>query len=458
MAEGRTGRVHAGEWRAVSLSFACFFCVLAAYYLIRPVREQLSAAVGSTQLPWFYAATFLATLLLTPVFAALAVRYPRRVLVPVVYGFFIACLLGFVPLFTAQGLLSPRALGTVFFVWVSVFNLFVVSVFWSFMTDIWSNAQARRLFPVIALGGAAGAIAGPALAGTLVGLIGVAALLVVSAALLVVALACVALLGRWAREAQATAHPEAARGAPVAGGMFDGLRQVFADPFMRAMALLMLLGDCIGTINYALVTDYSGATFTDPVARTRFAADVDLFTSVLQVTVQLTLTRWLLVRRGAGAVIAGWAGATVLVLLAVALAPDPHAPVLGGTLAPAFAGSSRWHELAAFARGLPWVALALVVSRGLAYGMNAPARESLFTGMSRQARYLGKNAVDTAVWRFGDLGTATGMNALRGLSATPAVFALIGAGAALVSGTIGLRLSRRIEAHAALPEGAPASR
>src|SRR5690606_15497280 len=129
-----------------------------------------------TQLPWFYAATFLATLLLTPLFAWLAGRYPRRVMVPAVYLFFIACLLAFVPLFTQNGLLSPRALGTLFFVWVSVFNLFVVSVFWSFMADVWDMAQARRLFPMIALGGTVGAIAGPALTRTLASVIGVAPL------------------------------------------------------------------------------------------------------------------------------------------------------------------------------------------------------------------------------------------------------------------------------------------
>ena len=141
------GRVHGGEWHAVALSFVYFFCVLAAYYVMRPVREQLSAAVGSTQLPWFYAATFVATLVLAPVFGALVSRYPRPVVVPVVYLFFIACLLGFVPLFTMQGLLSPRALGTVFFVWVSVFNLFVVSVFWSFMADIWDEAAVASPVP-----------------------------------------------------------------------------------------------------------------------------------------------------------------------------------------------------------------------------------------------------------------------------------------------------------------------
>jgi AAA family ATP:ADP antiporter len=296
---------------AVALSFVVFFCVLAGYYVMRPLREQLSAAVGSTQLPWFYAATFVATLALTPVFAALVSRWPRPVVVPLVYAFFIACLLAFVPLFTVPGLLSPRALGAVFFVWVSVFSLFAASVFWSFVADIWDQRQARRLFPVIALGGTAGAITGPLITRSLVGLIGVAPLLVVAAALLGVAMVCVVLLGRWSR-----AHGmrrEAIHEAAVGGGMFDGLRQVFADPYMRSMALLMLLGDCVGTINYALVTDYSGATFHDAVARTRFAANLDLSTNILQVLVQLTLTRWLLVRHGAAPAIAVWAVATVAV-------------------------------------------------------------------------------------------------------------------------------------------------
>ncbi len=427
MVEIRNGRVHAGELRAVVLSFVYFFCVLAAYYVMRPVREQLSASVGSAELPWFYAATFVATLALTPVFAWLISRWPRPIVVPLVYVFFIACLLAFVPLFTVHGLLSPRALGIVFFVWVSVFNLFVVSVFWSFMADIWDEKQARRLFPVIALGGTAGAIVGPMLTRALVEVIGVGPLLVVSAALLGLAMACVVLLGRWSRVHGM--RREAIHEAAVGGGMFDGLKQVFADPWMRSMALLMVLGDCIGTINYALVTDYSGATFHDAVARTRFAADLDLATNTLQIVVQLTLTRWLLVRHGAGPAIGVWAVATIAVLAGVVLSADPHAPVIGG---------------------MPWVALALIVSRGLTYGMNGPARESLFAQMPRSLRYKGKNAVDTAVWRFGDVATAWSMNGLRAVSVGVAGFAGLGAVAAALSGVIGWRLARRVERSDAL--------
>jgi AAA family ATP:ADP antiporter len=421
-AEGGKARVHVGEWPAVAVSFTYFFCVLAAYYMIRPVREQLAAGVGSTQLPWFYAATFIAMLALAPVFGALVSRYPRRIVVPLLNLVFIACLLGFVPLFNQQGLLSPRALGVLFFVWVSVFNLFVVSVFWIFMTDIWSVAQARRLFPLIALAGTCGAVAGPALTRGLVGAIGVAPLLLVSASLLGIALACVIWLGRWSRTHGTRRAPSDE--AAVGGGMFDGLRQVFADPFMRGMAILLLLADGIGTVNYALVTDYSNMAFVDAVARTRFAANVDLATNVLTALVQLTLTRWLLPRHGAGPTILVWAFASVGMLLMVVFAADPHAPLLAG---------------------MPAVALALIVSRGLAYGMAEPARHSLFAAVPRNIRYKGQNAVDTAVWRFGDVTIAVGMNALRGVGATIGAFAALSAGAAVAAGAIGWRLSRRHE-------------
>lgn len=413
-------RLRPGEAPAVALSFLYFFCVLAAYYMIRPVREQLSAAVGSTQLPWFYGATFACMLVLAPVFGSVVSRWPRRIVVPLFNLAGIACLLAFVPFFADPGLLSRRTLGIIFFVWVSVFNLFVVSLFWIFMTDIWSPEQSRRLFPVIAVAGTAGAVAGPTLTRSLVEVLGVAPLLLVSAALLGVAVACVVLLGRWAR-ANAEVQSEQAEGAAVGGGMWDGVKQIFGTPFMRYMALLLLLADGIGTVNYALVTDYSHQTLVDDVARTRFAANVDLATNLLTVLAQLLVTRWMLPRHGAGPVILVWAAAGMAMLLLVLALPDPHAPLLAG---------------------MPAVALALIVTRGLAYGMAEPARHSLFAKAPRVMRYKGQNVVDTAVWRFGDLLIASGMNLLRAGGATVATFAAISAASAMLAGAIGWRLSR----------------
>ena len=416
----RSHRIHEGEWSAVMVSFLYFFCVLAAYYMIRPVREQLSAAVGSTQLPWFYGATFLCMVLLAPVFGAVVSRWPRRIVVPLFNLAGVVCLLCFVPFFADTSLLSPRTLGIVFFVWLSVFNLFVVSLFWIFMTDIWSPEQAKRLFPIIAVAGTAGAVAGPMLTRGLVQMLGVAPLLLVSASFLGVAVVCVVMLGRWAK-AHAHVRPEQAEGEAVGGGMWDGVKQIFATPFMRNMAILLLLADGIGTVNYALVTDYSHQKLLDAVERTSFAANVDLATNILTVIVQIFLTRWMLPRYGAGPVIMVWAGAGIAMLSLVMLVPDPHLPLIAG---------------------MPAVALALIVTRGLAYGMAEPARHSLFAKAPRVMRYKGQNVVDTAVWRFGDMVIASGMNILRVGGATVATFAGISAISALVAGVIGWRLSK----------------
>jgi AAA family ATP:ADP antiporter len=418
---GRAGseqaRVHRGEWPALLLSCVYFFCVLTAYYVIRPVREQLSAAVGSTQLPWFYAATFLVTLALTPLFAALVSRWRRRVMVPVVYGVFVACLLGFMPFFAQPSLLSARALGVVFFVWVSVFNLFVVSVFWIFMSDIWIATQARRLFPLIGFAGTAGALAGPAITHTLVGMVGIAPLLGVSAGLLALATLCSIVLGRHARERQ----PSTADDAPLGGGMLDGLKQVLANPFMRSMAMLLVLADGIGTINYALLADYSHATFATDTARTAFAAGVDFASNVLTMLLQVGIAWWLMPIIGAGRVLILWAGIAMAALALVVFAPDAYAPLVGT---------------------MPAVAIAAIVSRALGYGMAEPARHALFTQVARTERYKGQNAVDTAVWRFGDVLVALTMNAMKALGAGVGTVAMIGVAAAGGAAGIGWRLSR----------------
>ncbi|GAB1596560.1 NTP/NDP exchange transporter [Lysobacter claricitrinus] len=411
------GRVRRGEWPALLLSLAYFFCVLTAYYVIRPVREQLSAAVGSTQLPWFYLATFIATLALTPLFAALVSRWRRRVMVPVVYGVFVACLLGFMPFFAHQDALDARTLGIVFFVWVSVFNLFVVSVFWVFMSDIWSPVQARRLFPLIGFAGTAGALVGPVITRSLVGVVGVAPLLGVSASLLAIATALAIVLGRWARE---DTRAEALDDAPLGGGMLDGLKQVIASPFMRNIALLLILADGIGTINYALLADYSGATFATSEARTAFAASVDLASNILTMVLQVGVTWWLMPMIGPGRVLIIWAAIAMASLASVVFSPDAYAPLIGG---------------------MPAVALAAIITRALGYGLAEPSRHALFTQVARNERYKGQNAVDTAVWRFGDLLVALTMNSMKALGATVGGVASIGLAAATAAAAIGWRLS-----------------
>jgi AAA family ATP:ADP antiporter len=285
----------ANEGSASVLSALAFFCVMTSYYIIRPVRDQLSGALGSRSLPLFYAVVFVVMLLLTPVFGALVARFPRKRLLGWSYFFFIVCLLAFVPAFMAQDRIGARTLGVVFYVWVSVFNLFVVSLFWSFMADIFDSARARHTFPLIALGGMAGALFGPLLTKLLLRWLGVAPLLVVSAAALLAAL--VVLLGLSARH---DGQRDLRNDEVIGGSLWAGVKELWTRPFLRGMAVLMVLGDGIGTLAYALLADYTKAHFPERVARTEFYNDLDLATNLLGALLQLTLTRWLLVRRGAG--------------------------------------------------------------------------------------------------------------------------------------------------------------
>lgn len=402
------------EWFAVVVAFAGSFLILTAYYVLRPVRDQLSAAVGSTALPIFYGATFVATLALAPLFGALVARYPRRHFVPFVYLFFIACMIAFIPLFRMQAALDARLLGSAFFVYASVFNLFVVSVFWSFMADLFDAEQARRLFPIIGLGAAVGAIAGPMLTKAFVFLIGVAGLLVISALLLGAAVLCLLALSRWSCR-----HPvkgDDRREQRIIGGSFlAGAAETLKSPLMRRLALLMLLGDAVGTVVYALIVDYNGSVNLTPETRANFNANLDLCTNLLQAVLQLTLTRSLMTKFG----------------------PAPALSLDGAVKAAMFGA------LAVF--GTAFVPVLAAITRASAYGVFKPAFDSLYTQVDAETRYKTKNFIDTAVWRFGDLAITTSFNALRALGTTLPGFSALAMLAAGGSGWLGWRAARSIE-------------
>ena len=400
------------ERGALLVAFVYFFCVLAAYYLLRPVRDQFSAAVGSTNLWQFWTSTFLVTLAMVPLFGALVARYPREKFIPAVYLFFIACLVAFVPAFQLQERIGVRLLGIVFYVWLSVFSLFVVSVFWSFMADLFDSAQARRLFPVIAVGGTLGAIVGPIVAGILP----IQALLVAAIGLLAVSIACAWRLSAWSRR-----HPnpqrqgELVRGEVVGGDVWAGLRQVFASPFLRSMIALMLLGDAIGTVAYALTADAVKAHAATSEARKTVYAHIDLVTNVLQLILQIGITRFLLSRYGVVAALIADGAIKGIALLATIVV------------------------------GAPMVIPMLVITRGSAYGIGKPASDSLYARAEREMRYKGKNVIDTAGWRFGDVVVALSMKGLTGLGVGVAGFALISTFAAALSGWFGWRAAHAPE-------------
>jgi len=441
------------ELPAFACSFLYFFCVLAAYYIVRPVREQIGAAAGgSDALPEIWLFVLLAMLALTPVYGWMVSRFPRQRFVPLVYAFFGLGMLAFMPVLAnpAPGIVHA----TLFYVWVSVFNLFVVSVFWSYMADLYTEEQARRLFGPIGVGGSLGALVGPFLTQRLVEVFGVPPLLMVSAGLLGLAIVCVMLLGIWS--ARHGRHDRRVVEAPIGGTLLAGARLLMTHPFLRNMALLMLLADVVGTMLYGMVSDIGRDQFAtqaarenvflqvndvlsrfpdavrslitflfgnlDPsvlsaaAARTKFYALIDFATNLLQIFLQAVVVRWMLTRFGA----------------------------LPGLLIPALVNAAILFSLA-LAPGFGLVILALVITRAGGYGVVQPSRDSLYTRVDRESRYKAKSFIDTAVWRAGDVATSYTQRALTSIGFGIPGLAFISGMAAVVSIFFSYRLVRSSE-------------
>src|SRR5262249_18030353 len=231
------------EVRALLGSFAYFFCLLAGYYVLRPLRDEMGIAGGVKNLQWMFTATFVAMLAAVPAFGALVAQLPRSRFIPMVYHFFVANIAIFWVLLTLD---YERAIvARVFFVWISVFNLFAVSVFWSFMADLWTSEQGKRLFGFIAAGGSAGALAGPAITIGLAGAIGATNLLIVAAVLLELAVLCAARLETATHEDEK--QPEAA---PTGGGAIDGILMVLRSPYIAGITLWVAILSVAATFLY----------------------------------------------------------------------------------------------------------------------------------------------------------------------------------------------------------------
>lgn len=328
----------------------------------------MGAAGGPERLPWLFTATFLTMLAAVPAFGWLVARVPRRTLLPLVYAFFVGCILALFGLLRSPARWAPGA----FFVWLSVFNLFVVSVFWSFMADIWREAQARRLFGLIAAGGSAGALAGPALAATLAPRVGPVNLLPVAAALLAGALLCILVLRRRPPAPDPAGRPADER-APVGGGALGGLTHVARSPYLGGIAAFVVLATAFGTLLYTQQVQIVRTAFPDPARRTAVFALMDVSVNALTIGAQLLATGRLVQRFGLPPVLASLPALSLGGL--VALAASPTAAVL-----------------------VP----VQVAWRATQYGIAGPAREMLFTVVSREDKYKAKNVIDTVVYRGGD--------------------------------------------------------
>lgn len=363
--------VRRDELPALIGGFGYFFFLLFSYYTLRPLRDEMGIRSGVGQMQWLFSATFVAMLLAVPLFALLASRYRRSRLVALSYGFFIACILAFwLWLESGRGTLwAARA----FFVWLSVFNLFVVSVFWSLMSDIFDHRQAARLFGVIAAGGSLGAILGPAMTALLAQQIAPRHLLLPAAAILALTLPCQWHLQRWkARQSTDPGHNSAEPEA-LGGSLLEGVRALLGSRYLLGICLFIWLYTTLATFLYFAQAEIVQHHLSDSGDRTTLFALLDGTTNLLTVILQLFITARLVRHIG----------------LPRTLAAVPLL-VLAGLL------------LLAMLPLLLTIGLLQVLRRAGNYAIAKPGREMLFTVLPRMQKYKAKNVIDTVVYRGGD--------------------------------------------------------
>ena len=392
-------RSESSELALAGWGAATFAALLASYAAFKPVRDALILDGDPDQIAWLFGATFVAVSVASPVWSAVLTRHDRRRVVPMTFHVFAACVVAFALLVHAG--VAPIAIGRVFYVWSAVFNLFVVSVFWSLLADLLGTHTARRLYGPIAAGGTVGAFAGPLLTKLLVATIHVPGVLVMSAVLLELAVIGVSQVRRAGERLElGAAHPHPPAPPIEAGGAFTGLAHVARSPFLAAVVGYVLCTAVAATFLYLEQMSIVKSAFADRAARTDLFATLELWTAAATLVVQTVI---------AGPVI-GWLGPGVVLLVL------PLAQLVGiSTLA--------------FAPSVSALAIIVVVTRTATHGLTRPARELLFTVVSSDDKYRAKNVIDTMAYRLGDFGSSW---LFRGLVAAGA------GGAAIVAATLPL--------------------
>ena len=397
------------EWRALICAFVLFFLLFASYFMLRPVRETFGIAGGVDNLQWLFLGTFVGALVVVPLYGWLAQRLPRSRLLPATYSFSALVMSGF-----AIGLLTDPEnvwMGRGFYIWVSVFNLFVISIAWSFMADVFNPDQARRMFGRIGAGASLGGLTGPLLSGLLVEPVGLAGLLFISVGLLLSTLICVRYLLVWNERYGSHDHAEPASKA-VGGGIWAGLTTIAGSPILLAISLFIVLLSSVTTFLYFEQARIVEATFTDRVAQTQVFSAIDVAVQSLTIFVQIFLTG--LVARKLGMIALVAAVPFLMVAGFAVLALFPAFGVL---------------------------AAVMILRRVGEYSLVRPGREMLFSIVPPLVKYKSKNAIDTVVYRGGDAMSAWLNSLLVAMSGT-AFAAWTGAGIALIWALVGLRIGK----------------
>jgi len=357
------------EIRALVLAFVFNFVVLGGYYVIRPIRDEIGADRGVENLPWMYTGTLIGMLIANALYAAIVARMSRRRFIPVAYRFAIANLFVFFLLMRWMPAAQERAiLAPVFFIWVSVFNLFATTMFWSFMADVFNPEQGKRLFGFIAVGGSIGGIAGGFVTSSLAGKLSTGLFLLITAVMLEIAAQCVR---RFPVSSRTHDHQSEE---PIGGKLWEGATHIARSPYLLGLAAFLIIYTITNTWAYFQQSDLTGHQLHDRAARTSFLANIDIAVNTITVMIQVFLTGRLM----------KWFGVGITLVLM---------PLLSGV---GFAAIG-------FAPILTVLATFQILRRATGFALLRPAREVLFTVLRREDKYKAKSLIDTFGYRLGDI-------------------------------------------------------
>lgn len=408
------------------------FSLLCAYYILRPIRDTVSTLTGAHSLPWLFTAVLITMLLLQWPYNRLSQRLPRERFISYSYQACALILCAFALGFARHGGLHDLFLGRAFFIWVSVFNLFAVSVFWALIVDIFDSERGKRLFGLLAAAATIGAIGGSGLTSLVANHLSTPVLLIIAVGLIQVSVFSAKRLSHCGRRLSQSATEEKASHSSSAGGLTPlliGIRQTLASPYLLGICGYILFYSVTSTLLYFQQAAILQHAFSQPAQRTTFFANIDLAINVLTLICQLTAS---------GKILSRWGVALSLALL-------PLVSILG----------FGWLGVAP---SLSVLVGFTIVRRSINFALARPSREILFTVVPTSEKYHAKVFIDTLVYRVGDQVGAWSYQAvsLLGVAALPlTLFSMIlAAGWAALSVVLGRAQQRKAQQ---LPDDPPSS-
>ena len=404
------------EHAAALWSFAYFFPLLAGSYVLRPLRDEMGIVGGVRNLPWMFTATFVTLLVAQPFYGALVAKLPRARFIPIVYHFFVANLALFWLLLTLQ--VDTAMVARVFYVWVAVFSLFVIAVFWSFMADLFTPDQGKRLFGFIGAGGTAGALLGPVITIWLSVPLGPVNLLIAAMILIEAAVFCVGRLER-----AATVQERGRADQRLGGNAFAAVSELVRSPYLLGIAAWITLMSFCATILYFEQIHMVAAEVRGAGAQTRIFALIDLAVNLLTLATQIFATGQLLKRFGTGVTAAALPAIYVVGFLAVFLVPT-----------------------------LAVVLVVQVIQRWMHFAVANPARQVFYTVLEREEKYKAKNLIDVVIYRGSDALYGWVFDTLQTLGLKLGSIALVAAPVSAVWLILSVALGRAQERRAKLME------